>query len=65
MSPVERKKIEDVAKEAGFKEDEIPNIVDLELRMNTVYYQPQPEINQMLVIDSFVNLKHCFYVLSD
>lgn len=36
MSPVERKKIEDVAKEAGIHEDDIPFIVDLELRMKMV-----------------------------
>lgn len=33
MSPVERKQIEDMAKEAGIQGDDIPNVVDIQMRI--------------------------------
>lgn len=50
MSPVERKKIEDTAKEAGIQGDEIPNIVELEMRLNVAIDDTSGDISEILVI---------------
>lgn len=47
MCPVERKKIEDLAKEAGLPEEDIPAAVDMEMRMNLA--QSTREQNGMMV----------------
>lgn len=46
MCPIERKKIEDVAKEAGLTEEDIPAAIDLEMRMN--FAQGDREQSDML-----------------
>lgn len=50
MCPVERKSIEDMAKEAGIHEDDIPHIVDLQMR---IYMATGSHLdtNDILVID--------------
>lgn len=64
MSPVERKKIEDVAKKAGIKEDDVPKVVDLEMRINMIHGETESVIEDMLVIDFMSTLfwnKHIIY----
>lgn len=53
MSQVERKKIEDTAKEAGIHEDDIANIVELEMKMNIVYNESRDGdvMNEILVVE--------------
>lgn len=48
MSPVERKKVEDVAREAGIQEDEIPSIVELKMKF-TLAHDGRDVINYYLV----------------
>lgn len=50
MSPIERKKIEDQAKEAGIHDDDIPHIVDIEMKV-LLADDSRDQINEVLVID--------------
>lgn len=50
MSPVERRKIEDTAKEAGIQGDDIPHIVDLQMRIYLGDHS-RGAINEILVIN--------------
>lgn len=59
MCPVERKKIEDLAKEADIREDDISNIVDLEMRMKMVPDETASVLNEMLVIAFFFDCANC------
>lgn len=51
---MERKRIEDMAKEAGIQEDDIPVVVDLEMRMRMFLDEQEFDIKNMLVIDSMI-----------
>lgn len=51
MCPVERKKIEDLAKEAGIIDEDVPAVVDMEMRMN--FAQGTREQSNMLVSEYF------------
>lgn len=51
---MERKRIEDLAKEAGIQEDDVPVVVDLEMRMRMFLDEQEFDIKNMLVIDSMI-----------
>lgn len=52
MCPLERKQVEDVAREAGIQEDDIQAIVDMEMRMKMV--QNMLEGKDIMVIDFII-----------
>lgn len=56
MSPVGRKKIEDVAKAAGIQEDDIPIIVDMEMRMTMAieFRNKEKDAIEMMVMDFMI-----------